>query len=150
MLIFMLTLALKIIAVGKIKDTSINQKCSDYFSKITHDARLGIVEIKDSDKTTEGEKLISAIKKSNEYTIALTEFGKQYSSVEFADRLSKINKTITFIIGGHHGLHEQVMKEADECIALSRMTFTHEMARLILLEQIYRTVSIINNRSYHR
>lgn len=146
----MLTLALKIVAVGKIKDSSINQKCNEYINKITHDARLNIVEIKDSDKATEGEKLISSIKKSNEYTIALTEFGKQYSSVELAGHLGKINKTITFLIGGHHGLHEQVMKEADECIALSRMTFTHEMARLILLEQVYRSVSILNNRSYHR
>jgi 23S rRNA (pseudouridine1915-N3)-methyltransferase len=146
----MVTLSLKIVAVGKVKDISINQKCNEYISKITHDAKLSIVEIKDSDKISEGEKLISSIKKSNEYTIALTEFGKQYSSVELAEHLGKINKTITFIIGGHHGLHEQVMKESDECVALSRMTFTHEMARLILLEQVYRSVSILNNRSYHR
>lgn len=146
----MVTLALKIIAVGKIKDISINQKCNDYIGKISHDARLDVVEIKDSDKATEGEKLISSIKKSTEYTIALTEFGKQYSSVELADHLGKINKTITFVIGGHHGLQEQVLKESNECIALSRMTFTHEMARLILLEQIFRSVSILNNRSYHR
>jgi 23S rRNA (pseudouridine1915-N3)-methyltransferase len=146
----MVTLALKIIAVGKIKDISISQKCKDYIDKITYDARLNVIEIKDSDKATEGEKLISSIKKPNEYTIALTEFGKQYSSVELADHLGKINKTITFIIGGHHGLHEQVLKVSDECIALSRMTFTHEMARLILLEQVFRSVSILNNRSYHR
>jgi 23S rRNA (pseudouridine1915-N3)-methyltransferase len=146
----MVTLALKIIAVGKIKDISISQKCKDYINKITHDARLDVIEIKDSEKATEGEKLISSIKKSNEYTIALTEFGKQYSSVELADHLGKINKTITFLIGGHHGLHEHVLKVSDECIALSRMTFTHEMARLILLEQVFRSVSILNNRSYHR
>ncbi len=146
----MVTLSLKIIAVGKIKDASINQKCNDYITKVSHDARLGIVEIKDSDKISEGKKLVSSIKKSNEHIIALTEFGKQYSSIELADHLGKINKTITFIIGGHHGLHEQVMKEADECLALSKLTFTHEMARLILLEQVYRSVSILNNRSYHR
>jgi 23S rRNA (pseudouridine1915-N3)-methyltransferase len=146
----MITLSLKLIVVGKIKDTSISQKCNEYIRKITHDAKLDVIEIKDSDKAAEGEKLTSSIKKSNEHTIALTEFGKQYSSVEFADHLGKINKTITFIIGGHHGLHEQVLKESDECIALSRMTFTHEMARLILLEQVFRSVSILNNRSYHR
>ncbi|MBN1602053.1 MAG: 23S rRNA (pseudouridine(1915)-N(3))-methyltransferase RlmH [Chitinispirillaceae bacterium] len=146
----MIALALKIFAVGKLKDASFSLKCEDYLKKIKFDTRLEVIEIKDSDKAAEGEKLITAVKKNPCYAIALTENGKEYTSLELARHLGRINKTVVFIIGGHHGLDSNVLKCSDEVIALSKLTFTHEMARLILLEQIYRAVSILNNRSYHR
>lgn len=146
----MIALALKIFAVGKLKDVSFSLKCEDYLKKIKFDTRLEVIEIKDSDKAGEGEKLITAVKKNPCYAIALTENGKEYTSLELARHLGKINKTVAFIIGGHHGLDSNVLKCSDEVMALSKLTFTHEMARLILLEQIYRAVSILNNRSYHR
>jgi 23S rRNA (pseudouridine1915-N3)-methyltransferase len=80
----------------------------------------------------------------------LSENGKEYSSIAFAHHIAKINKPISFIIGGHHGLDELVLNAATEQLSLSKMTFTHEMARLLLLEQIYRALAILNNRSYHR
>jgi 23S rRNA (pseudouridine1915-N3)-methyltransferase len=146
----MISLALKIFAVGKLKDSSFSQKCDEYIKKINYDTRLEVIEIKDSDKITEGEKQISAVKKKQCYSIALTENGKEYTSIELAHHLGKINKPVSFIIGGHHGLSDTVLKCSDELFALSRLTFTHDMARLILLEQIYRAVSILNNRVYHR
>jgi 23S rRNA (pseudouridine1915-N3)-methyltransferase len=146
----MIALALKIFAVGKLRDPFFCVKCDDYLKRIKFDTHLDVIEIKDSDKAAEGEKLISAVKKNPCYRIALSENGKEYTSLELARHLGKINKTIVFMIGGHHGLDSNVLECSDEVIALSKLTFTHEMARLILLEQIYRAVSILNNRSYHR
>jgi 23S rRNA (pseudouridine1915-N3)-methyltransferase len=146
----MISLALTIYAVGKLKDSTISLKCEEYIKKICHDSRLGVVEVKDSEKIKEGEKIVSLIHKNQDYIIALSENGKEYSSIAFAQHIAKINKPISFIIGGHHGLDELVLNAATEQLSLSRMTFTHELARLFLLEQIYRALAILNNRSYHR
>lgn len=145
-----IALSLKIFAVGKFKDRLLEQKFFEYSEKIRHDARFSVIEIKDSDKETEGAKLAAALQKENGYTFALTESGKEYASVPFAKKLESLNRPVNFIIGGHHGLSQSVLVSANEHLSLSKMTFTHEFARLLLAEQLYRAVSIINNRNYHR
>ncbi|KMQ51977.1 rRNA large subunit methyltransferase [Chitinispirillum alkaliphilum] len=141
---------LKIAAVGKVKDRNIKAKCQDYISRISHDAQLSISEIKDSDPQTEGRKLLQTMKGEKAFVFAMGEEGRQYSSREFARRLESCNRRAVFVIGGPEGLSMEVKDYAAEIISLSRMTLTHELARLFLLEQLYRGISIIHNRKYHK
>ena len=146
---------IRIICVGKIKDAAINQLIKDYAGRISHDSRLEIIEIKDSDPEEEGKKIIDHLDKIKDsmYVFALSEEGKQPSSVELSEKIkqrSLESKTVVFIIGGPFGLIEDVKRKADSVLSLSSMTFTHEMCRLFLLEQIYRSISIIKGRSYHK
>jgi 23S rRNA (pseudouridine1915-N3)-methyltransferase len=143
-------LSIKIIAVGKMKDRCLKEKVEDYLQRTRHDSRVELVEVRDSTPDAEGVKLCEILSKENGFVFALTEEGRQYDSVAFAKRISIINGKIIFIIGGPFGLTDTVKKRAHEIFSLSKMTFTHEMARMLLLEQIYRAVSIINNRGYHK
>jgi 23S rRNA (pseudouridine1915-N3)-methyltransferase len=141
---------LKIIAIGKIKDRSLLEKCDEYAAKIRFDAKLEMVEIKDGDKESEGAKILDHLKKEKAHVVALDEKGRACTSQEFARRLGAQIRKIVFIIGGPTGLSEAVKAAADEKMALSSMTFTHEMARMVLVEQIYRGISILRGRKYHR
>jgi len=139
---------MKIICVGKVKEKWIKQGCDHYVKSIKHYGKLDVNEIKDSSVKEEGKKLLE--KNGKSFLIVLDETGKQFSSRNFSERISKVNKDIVFMIGSSDGLSEEVKKKADLTLGLSDMTFTHEMARLFLLEQIYRHFMIINNRTYHR
>lgn len=141
---------IKIIAIGKIKDRSYSQKIEEYIGRIRHDARLEIVEIKDSDPETEGAKIAEHCRREHAQVIALDERGKLFSSLEFARKLAAIPGKVVFVIGGPFGLSEEAKKNAHECMALSPMTFTHEITRLLLVEQIYRAITIIKGRKYHK
>ena len=102
---------------------------------------------------TETEKILSKIK-NNSYVIALAIDGKNLSSEELADTISKLavrgNSHITFVIGGSLGLSDEVLKRADYKLSFSKMTFPHQLMRLILLEQVYRAFRINNNEPYHK
>jgi 23S rRNA (pseudouridine1915-N3)-methyltransferase len=139
-----------IIAVGKIKDRAYLQKITEYAERIRHDAKLDIVEIKDAGLDEEGRRIVDHLQRERAHTIALDERGKLYSSAEFAKKLSSLQQKIVFVIGGPTGLSPQVKKSVRETFALSPLTFTHEMARLLLLEQVYRAISILKNRKYHK
>ena len=142
---------IKILAVGKIKDRSYSQKIEDYIGRIRHDAKLEVVEIRDSEPETEGAKILEHCRREHAQVIALDERGKLYTSFEFAQKIASIPGKVVFIIGGPFGLSEQVKAAAGLWrIALSPMTFTHEIARLLLVEQIYRAISIIKGRKYHK
>jgi 23S rRNA (pseudouridine1915-N3)-methyltransferase len=142
---------INIIAVGKIKDRVLAEKINDFSSRILFDAKFTIQEIKDSDKETEGNRLTELANAGNAFSIALSEEGREFTSEEFTKFLQSIpSRTINFCIGGHHGLSDHVKRSSKALVSLSKMTFTHEMARLLLVEQIYRAVSIIKNRNYHR
>ena len=141
---------MKIICVGKIKDRSIDALMHEYAKR----TKIDIIEIKDSDSGSEGKRLIekfSAIR--NPCIIALSEEGTPYSSIDFAEYIKKIislgNEPV-FIIGGPDGLSSEVKKRANKLLSLSKMTFTHEMARLFLVEQLYRAETILKNKKYHR
>jgi len=138
----------KLICVGKVKEGFIKGGISHYLTRLKT-SRLKIVEVADSNPEKEGAIILSKIKEED-YVIALSEKGSSTSSTEFAFMLSDVEKNFVFIIGGPDGLDEKVIKRANEVTSLSKMTFTHEMARLILLEQIYRAVQINEGRPYHR
>jgi len=141
---------IKIISVGKIKDKSI-QTIIDYYSKQI--SRIEFLEIKDSDKELEGQKIIEVLDKIHDkYVYVLTEEGMQYDSVAFSKELKKIgmDRTLVFIIGGPNGISDELKEKGDFLFSLSNMTLTHEMAKMFLVEQIFRAQSIIDGKSYHR
>jgi len=142
---------IKILAVGKIKENYVKKGIEEYMKRMGN-RRLEIIELKDSTKQKEGGDILNRLKKLEGYiTIALDEHGKGLTSFEFAGFIKKITqRDICFIIGGPDGLDESVLNKADYKIALSQMTFTHEMARLFLIEQLYRAFSIIEGKKYHR
>ncbi len=141
---------INIISVGKIKDREIKLKINDYIERIKHDAAIQLYTVKDSDKETEGKKIIEQIKKNVSYTVSLSEEGKEYTSRKFASKILKNPAGILFIIGGPFGLDKTVKEKSDIILSLSKMTFSHEMAQLFLLEQIYRGISINLSRKYHK
>ena len=140
-----------ILSVGKVKERNILNLINDFVKRISYDAKIELREIKDSDKEKEGRRLAKILKKESGYVFALSEEGREYTSVEFAKKLmEKETNKIIFIIGGAFGLSDFIKHKANEIISLSRMTFTHELAKLFLIEQIYRAISINLNRKYHK
>ena len=137
---------LKLICVGKLKDYK--DKIDEYSKRINHYSKFEVLELKDSDPKAESKKILEKI--GNEYVIVLSEEGKNLSSVEFANTLQKINKDIVFIIGGPYGIDDSIRKKADLILSLSKMTFPHDMARLVFIEQLYRAHTIMKNEKYHK
>jgi 23S rRNA (pseudouridine1915-N3)-methyltransferase len=137
---------LRIICIGKIKERYISEGINEYLKRLTSFAKVEIIEIKDEGINKESEKLLGYL---GDNTFVLDDMGKELSSPEFAQLIKKHEGTITFIIGGHDGIDELVKLKSNK-ISLSRMTYTHEMARLFLIEQIYRAYMINTNRKYHR
>jgi 23S rRNA (pseudouridine1915-N3)-methyltransferase len=144
---------IKLISVGRSKDKNLHSLIEEYKKKISYDAKLEVLEIKDSNPEEEGRKILELLNNIKEpsFVFALSEEGKEHTSTEFAHKLRQLSfdRTIVFVIGGPFGLSEKA-KENAELLSLSKMTFTHEMARLFLLEQIYRALSIIKNKKYHK
>ncbi len=144
---------IKILCVGKIKESYLDDLINDYKKRIGKYIKIEIIELKDDvNYDKEISNLIKNIKTSD-YNIGLDLKGKMYSSVEFADKIDKIlpqNSNITFIIGGSLGLNDEVRSLCDELISFSQMTFPHGLFRGILLEQIYRACKINNHEMYHK
>ena len=140
-----------IVSVGKIKERNILNLINDFVKRIGYDAKIELREVRDSDTKSEGEKLLKILEKESGYIFALSEEGQGYPSTEFAKKLKeKETRKIIFVIGGPFGLSDCVKQKANEVFSLSKMTFTHELARLFLAEQIYRAISINLNRKYHK
>ncbi len=159
-------MTINIVAVGKIKENYIIKGISEYTKRLTNYCKINIKEVKQENipgnpsqssiekiKDKEGERVIAQIP-ANSYAIALDVKGKPMTSEGLAQSLQNLQvkgvSEVTFIIGGTLGLSEQVLDEVDYSLSLSHMTFTHQMIRLILLEQIYRAFKIISNEPYHR
>lgn len=144
---------IKILCVGKIKESYLDDLINDYKKRIGKYIKIEIIELKDDvNYDKEISNLIKNIKTSD-YNIGLDLKGKMYSSIEFAEKINKIlpqNSNITFIIGGSLGLNDEVRSLCDELITFSQMTFPHGLFRGILLEQIYRTCKINNHEIYHK
>lgn len=144
---------IKILCVGKIKESYLDDLINDYKKRIGKYIKIEIIELKDDvNYDKEISNLIKNIKTSD-YNIGLDLKGKMYSSVEFADKIDKILPqicNITFIIGGSLGLNDEVRSLCDELISFSQMTFPHGLFRGILLEQIYRACKINNHEMYHK
>ena len=141
---------LKVLVIGKLKDKHFQSRVEEYSKWLTQNNKIEILELPDSTKEKENELLLKHIEKENHaYIVALSEDGRELTSRELASKLGAIQQKIVFIIGGPFGLAPEVKSRADRIIALSKMTFTHEMARLIFLEQLYRGLNLLNGGSYH-
>jgi len=143
-------LHISILSVGKIKDRELARLGGDYAGRIGRDMRLSMDAIKDSTPGQEAEKLLARTSKYSGFVFALSERGRHYTSEQFSERLFALGARVCFIIGGPAGLAPAVEQAADELLALSNMTFPHELAQVMLLEQLYRAVSIHHKRKYHK
>lgn len=150
---------IKIICVGKLKEKYLEAASREYIKRISKYTNIEIIEILDSaidDKKIAIEKEKLGIQKhltGKEYVITLEIEGKEISSVEFSKELDKklmINSNITFIIGGSHGIHSDIKNISNFRLSFSKMTFPHQLFRVMLLEQIYRSYKIMNNEKYHK
>lgn len=154
---------IKIIALGKIKEKFLKEGIDEFLKRLTPYASVEVVEInpieiKDENLTEkileqEGVKILSLIK-SNSYVITLEINGANFSSEKFAQKLEEISNEgyneIVFVIGSSCGLANSVSNRANFKFSLSKMTFLHQFARLILIEQIYRAFKIQKGETYHK
>ncbi len=156
-------LKIKIIALGKIKEKFLKEGIDEFLKRLTPYASVTIqeltpIEIKDEnliDKilNDEGEKILANIK-PQDYVITMEIQGKQFSSEDFAEKINDLTndgtQEIVFVIGSSCGIGKNVSKRANLKMSMSKMTFLHQFARLILVEQIYRAFKIIKGETYHK
>jgi len=139
-------LNVEIICAGRIKEVYYQNACAEYIKRLSAYIKLSVIE------QPEGKPL--KIPDDGVYTIVLTPDGKRYTSEQWAKHfwvLADCGKSkLRFLIGGSDGLFPQDLERANETLSLSRMTFTHGMARVLLLEQVYRACMIRANRKYHK
>ena len=157
---------INIVCVGKIKEKYLKLGIDEFKKRLSKYCKLEIIELEDekapenlSDKEMliikekEANKILSKIK-DNSYVIALAIDGKNLSSEELAETINKLGvrgiSNITFVIGGSLGLSDEVLSRADYKLSFSKMTFPHQLMRLILLEQVYRAYRINNGEPYHK
>lgn len=157
---------IKIVAVGMLKEKYLTMGVQEYLKRLMRYAKVEIIEVKDEDipesfselqveraKNKEGKAILKKIQ-SDEYVIALAIEGKQKSSDELAKHLEQLitygHSKICFVIGGSNGLSQAVYERANELLSFSKLTFPHQLMRMILLEQIYRSFKIIHNEPYHK
>ena len=162
----LLYMRINIVCVGKIKEKYLKLGIDEFKKRLSKYCKLEIIELEDekapenlSDKEMlmikekEGKKILSKIK-DNSYVIALAIDGKNLSSEELAETINKLGvrgvSNITFVIGGSLGLSDEVLSRADYKLSFSKMTFPHQLMRLILLEQVYRAYRINNGEPYHK
>ena len=149
---------IKIICVGKIKEDYLNKGIDEYKKRISKYHNIEIYELQDEglrDKQTtikkEKEKILKIIN-SKDYLIVLDINGKEMNSIQLAKKIDEIfisNSNITFIIGGSYGIDDSIKDLANLKLSFSKLTFPHQLFRIILLEQIYRAFKINNNEEYH-
>ncbi len=120
----------------------------EYLPDVKNNKKLS----EDQQKTLEGNTILNALEKSD-YVVLLDEHGKEFTSMEFSKYIEKkmttVPKRLVFIVGGPYGFSQEVKERSNEKISLSKMTFSHEMIRLIFTEQLYRAMTIMNNEPYH-
>ncbi len=150
---------IKIICIGKIKEKYLKDALDEYKKRISKYSKLEIIELSDFDNNNVNiilQKEKECIEKyidPKDYIITLEIEGAMLDSKSFANKLENIyntNSNITFIIGGSYGLHESIKNKSDFKLSFSKLTFPHQLFRVMLLEQIYRAFRIINNETYHK
>lgn len=153
---------IRLVCVGKIKEKALATLIGEYVKRISGYTKIEIVEVPDEPndklpdatvKEIEGQRILKQIKKDS-FVILLDLRGKQLTSIQFAQKLEEIqtyhSSQITFVIGGSLGVSEEVFQRSELKLQLSEMTFPHNLARLIVLEQIYRGYKILNHEAYHK
>ncbi len=158
-------MTIKIYAIGKIKDFY-KSGVDEYVKRLGGYTKIEIIELKDDSvsekpsiseitkaKDNEGKRVLSLVK-NNEFLIGLDLGKKEFTSEEFAaflnEKLVSNGSNVSFVIGGSYGLSDELKKRVNCSITLSKLTFPHQLARLVLLEQIYRAFKILNNETYHK
>ncbi len=159
-------ISLTVIAIGRLKETYLTDGVAEYAKRISKYAKLEIIELPDEKNPSndsqneiikmidiEGELILAKLAK-DAFVITLEIEGTMLSSEALASLIDKTTQyqsnRIFFIIGGSHGLSEHVKNRTDMALSFSKMTFPHQLMRLILIEQIYRSLSILNHTSYHK
>lgn len=157
---------IKIFAIGKIKENYLKIGVEEYCKRLKNYASVSIIEVDDESvkenpssgeieiaKNKEGQRVLKLLKPTD-YLIGLDLNKKEMTSEEFATyldhKIALANSTLSFVIGGSYGLSDELKKRCNDSISLSKMTFLHQMTRLILLEQIYRAFKINKNEVYHK
>ena len=155
-----------LITVGKIKEKYLKDAIAEYSKRLSRYCKLEFVEVadektpdnasatvEDAIRDKEGERILKYIKE-DAYVITLEIAGKMLTSEEMAEKIEKLGvqgtSHIIFIIGGSIGLGREILKRSDYALSFSKMTFPHQLMRVILLEQIYRSYRIINHEPYHK
>lgn len=145
---------IKIISVGKIKQKELLSLIDDYKKQIKDITIIEIPDEKDSNgMEKEGKQILSKIEQED-YVFALAIEGKQVDSVGFSELIDKVQtfhtSSVAFIIGGSYGLSDTVKQRSDYLLSFSKMTFPHQLMRLMLIEQIYRALAILKKHPYHK
>ena len=155
-----------VITVGKIKEKYLKDAIAEYSKRLSRYCKLEILEVADEKtpdgaseiveeniREKEGERILKLIKE-DAYVITLEISGKMLTSEELADRIETLGiqgkSHLVFVIGGSIGLGREVLRRSDYALSFSKMTFPHQLMRVILLEQIYRSYLIINGEPYHK
>ena len=155
-----------VITVGKIKEKYLKDAIAEYCKRLSKYCKLEIVEVadektpdnasvvvEDAIRSKEAERILKYVK-DDAFVITLEINGKQLSSEELADKIDKLGvqgtSHIIFIIGGSIGLGQEVLQKSNYALSFSKMTFPHQLMRVVLLEQIYRSYRIINGEPYHK
>ena len=155
-----------LITVGKIKEKYLKDAIAEYTKRLSKYCKLEIIEVPDEKtpdqasevveegiRSKEGEKILRYIK-DDMYVITLEIAGRMLTSEELAEKIEKLGirgkSSIAFVIGGSIGLGKEVLKRSDYALSFSKMTFPHQLMRVILLEQVYRSYRIINGEPYHK
>lgn len=157
---------ISVISVGKIKEKYLRDAAAEYVKRLSRYCRLEIIEVadektpeqasetmEDAIRSKEGERILKYIR-DDMYVITLEIAGKMLSSEEFAEKIETLGvqgkSSIAFVIGGSIGLGKEVLRRSDLALSFSKMTFPHQLMRVILLEQVYRAYRIINGEPYHK
>ena len=146
-------MTVKLICVGRLKEKFYGDACAEFKKRISRFADVNIIEVSDERKRAEGERILAKVAPVD-YLIAMDLKGEQLTSTEMASRLQGIMNSggsrIDFVIGGSLGLSYEVIQRADLRLCFGKPTFSHQIFRIMLLEQIYRCFKIINNEPYHK
>lgn len=143
---------IRIVCVGKIKEKFYRDAIDEYLKRMSKYHKVEIVEVMDNNMKTEASDILKKIN-DKDFVITLEIDGNNMSSIELSNFIDKTlinNSIITFVIGGSDGLDEEVKKRSNYKLSFSKMTFPHQLFRVILLEQIYRSFKIMNNETYHK
>ena len=155
-----------VITVGKVKEKYLRDAIAEYAKRLSRYCKLEIIEVADEKtpdqasetveeqiRDKEGERILKHIR-DDMYVVTLEINGKMLSSEELADKINMLGirgqSSVAFVIGGSIGLGREVLKRSDYALSFSKMTFPHQLMRVILLEQVYRSYRIINGEPYHK
>lgn len=150
---------IKVICIGKLKEKYLKDAEEEYLKRLKKYTNIELIELQDSnidDEKIALEKEKELIEKQltgKEYLITLEIEGQLLSSVELAEKLDKTlitNSNITFLIGGSYGIHPSIKEKSNFKLSFSKMNFPHQLFRILLLEQIFRSYKILNNEKYHK